>query len=383
MRTYAFKLPDVGEGITEAELVAWHIAVGDRVREDQPIADVMTGKATVEVTAPVSGRVTALHGEVGKQLAIGSVLAEFALDATVEAPPAAPVVAKNSERAKASPVVRRMAAQQGVGLADVAGTGPHGRVLKADLQNYLTSRSGGPKVQEARREEFKDVPLSPLRRRIAEKMEIAARHIPHFSYVEEIDVTALEEARERLNLRYEEQRGKLTLIPFLIRALIMVLPQYPQINATYDEEAKALRQFRDLHIGIATQTRDGLIVPVLRHAERLSLWELAGALKQLTEAARAGRIKADALQGSTITITSLGKLGGIAATPVINHPEVAIIGPNRIQERPALIGGALSVRKVMNISSSFDHRAVDGYDAAAFIHALKDLLEDPAALLAG
>ncbi|MBL8645714.1 MAG: 2-oxo acid dehydrogenase subunit E2 [Sphingosinicella sp.] len=390
MANYVFKLPDIGEGIAEAELVQWYVKPGDSVAEDQPLADVMTDKATVELTSPVSGTIVAIHGEVGQLRQIGSALVEFALEGEAPAEPEAestpepsraeplPATEPSATRPKASPLVRRLAKQAGVRLEEVQGSGPYGRIRRPDFEAHLAA-SQQPATRAT--DEFTEVKLVGLRRKIAEKMEISARQIPHFAYVEEVDLTALEAARAELNARYGE-RPKLTLLPFFIQALVRVLPQFPQINATYDDEAGIVRRYTPVHAGIATQTDNGLIVPVVRNAQTLGLWDLAAEIARLAAAARDGTAKRDELSGSTITITSLGTLGGIATTPVINHPEVAIIGPNRIVERPVVRGSAIEIRKMMNISSSFDHRVVDGYDAARFIGEVKALLESPTLLLA-
>lgn len=397
MANYVFKLPDIGEGIAEAELVQWYVKPGDAVAEDQPLADVMTDKATVELTSPVSGTIVAIHGEVGQLRQIGSALVEFALEGEAPAEPATetaeetrPPVAAAPEptapgsattRPKASPLVRRLAKQAGVRLEEVMGSGPYGRIRRPDFEAHVAGLRQ-PQAAPASAGEFTEVKLVGLRRKIAEKMEISARRIPHFAYVEEVDLTALETARAQLNARYGNDRPKLTLLPFFIQALVRVLPKFPQINATYDDETGTVRRYTPVHAGIATQTDNGLIVPVVRNAQTLGLWDLAEEITRLAAAARGGTAKRDELSGSTITITSLGTLGGIATTPVINHPEVAIIGPNRLVERPVVRGGAIEIRKMMNISSSFDHRVVDGYDAARFIGEVKALLEAPTLLLA-
>ena len=392
MAKYVFKLPDIGEGIAEAELVQWYVKPGDVVAEDQPLADVMTDKATVELTSPVSGTIVAVHGEVGQLRQIGSALVEFALEGEApaepeaESPPAPspaeplPATEPSATRPKASPLVRRLAKQAGVQLEDVKGSGPYGRIRRPDFEAHI-SAAQQPQPSRSPADEFTEVKLVGLRRKIAEKMEISARRIPHFAYVEEVDLTALEAARAELNARYGE-RPKLTLLPFFVQALVRVLPQFPQSNATFDDEAGIVRHYAPVHVGIATQTDNGLIVPVVRNAQDLGLWDLAAEIARLAAAARDGTAKRDELSGSTITITSLGTLGGIATTPVINHPEVAIIGPNRLVERPVVRGGAIEIRKMMNVSSSFDHRVVDGYEAARFIGEVKALLESPTLLLA-
>ena len=416
MGEYVFKLPDVGEGTAEAEIVAWHVAVGDSVEEDQPLVDVMTDKATVEMTAPVAGVVTALHGEPGDMAPVGAALAVIAVrgDASAKvatprpaAPPApppvsAPVAAPTgkaesppstpqavpvarviTEKPLASPSVRRQAHDLGIALQFVPGSGPAGRIGHADLDAFVAGgfkagSTAGP--GRARREGVEAIKVIGLRRKIAEKMQEAKRRIPHFAYIEEVDVTELEALRIHLNDTRRADRPKLTLLPFLIAALSRALPRYPQINARFDDDAGVVHRHQAIHVGIATQTANGLIVPVLRHAEARDLWECAAEITRLAAATRAGKAAPDELKGSTITLTSLGPLGGVATTPVINHPEVAIIGPNRIVERPVVRDGQVVVRKVMNISSSFDHRVVDGYDAAAFIQLIKAMLEHPATL---
>jgi 2-oxoisovalerate dehydrogenase E2 component (dihydrolipoyl transacylase) len=432
MGRYVFKLPDVGEGTAEAELVAWHIAVGDTVEEDQPLADVMTDKATVEMTSPKAGKVLELNGSPGDMIAIGSPLVVLEVDgagnekerangaaarspprgaASVETrpPPQAPIrteaprLGASAELAEpafarrttpqdkplASPAVRKRARDLGVELQYVPGSGPAGRISHEDLDAYISGkrqepkRSAGPVAARAARTGVDEVKVICLRRRIAEKMQEAKRRIPHFAYVEEVDVTELEALRQELNASKRADQPKLTLLPFLIRALCEVLPDYPQINATFDDEAGIVHRSKAVHVGIATQTANGLIVPVLRNAEARDLWDSAAEIARLAGAARESKATREELAGSTITITSLGPLGGIATTPVINHPEVAIVGPNKIVERPAVRDGHIAVRKMMNLSSSFDHRVVDGYDAAAFIQRVKNKLEHPATLFMG
>ena len=418
MGRFVFKLPDVGEGIAEAEVTAWHVAVGDEVAEDQPLADVMTDKATVELTSPVAGRVIERNGVEGDVLPIGSALVVLETEAGAAAapPPPAPKPAEPAPEpeapkaeaapapepppapeaapvrkpvagghALASPAVRERAKALGLDLAAVPGSGPGGRVTHADLDALLTGGRAlaAPSAGYAPREGADEVKVIGLRRRIAEKMQEAKRRIPHFAYIEEIDVTELEDLRAQLNRTHGAARARLSLLPFLIRALVRVLPDFPQINATFDDEAGVVRRHRPVHVGIATQTRDGLIVPVVRHAEALDLWATASEIARLATAAREGKAAREDLSGSTITLTSLGALGGMATTPVINHPEVAILGPNRIVERPVVRAGRIAVRKVMNLSSSFDHRVVDGYDAAEFIQKIKSMLENPATLWVG
>jgi 2-oxoisovalerate dehydrogenase E2 component (dihydrolipoyl transacylase) len=419
MARFVFRLPDVGEGTAEAEIVAWHVKVGEPVAEDQPLVDVMTDKATVEITSPTAGVVAALHGQPGDMAPVGGPLVELdtegaAGDASVAVP--APVVAappplrpdpvrmhsrtppppdfatgpatvptrREGERPLASPAVRRRARELGVDLRRVAGTGPAGRIDPQDLVNYqiagvrpaaALATTGHPAL-----EGVKEIKIIGLRRKIAEKMQAAKRHIPHITYVEEVDATDLEALRAYLNANRRPDQPKLTLLPFLIRALIKAVPHHPQVNARYDDDAGVLTQFEGLHVGIATQGPNGLLVPVVRHAEALDVWQCAAEIARVTQAARDGTATRDELQGSTLTLTSLGPLGGIVHTPVINWPEVAIIGPNKLVERPVVKDGQIVVRRMMNISSSFDHRIIDGWDAASFIQRIKGLLENPAAL---
>lgn len=391
MARYVFRLPDVGEGIAEAEIVEWHVAVGDVIAEDDALVDVMTDKATVELTSPVAGRVTAITGGEGDDVAVGSdlVVLETDAEAPAEEPaaPSASVVVAPPASAKpapaapakplASPATRRRAKDQGVDLASVKGSGPDGRVVGADLDQSPAPAARAPL---ARREGVEDVKVLGLRRRIAERLSNSKRRIPHFAYVEEIDVTELEALRAHLNATRAEGRPSLSLPPFLIQALVQVLPDFPQINALFDDEAGVVHRHAAVHAGIAVQTKDGLIVPVIRNAEARDLWDLAAEIARLAAAVRDGKAAREELTGSTITVTSLGALGGIATTPIINAPEVAIIGPNRIVERPMVRDGQITLRKMMNLSSSFDHRVVDGYDAAAFIQAVKVKLEHPALL---
>jgi 2-oxoisovalerate dehydrogenase E2 component (dihydrolipoyl transacylase) len=411
MSRYVFKLPDIGEGMAEAEIGDWYVSVGSVVREDQPLVDILTEKATVEITSPVSGTVLSLSGAKGDKRPIGSELVVLEVEDTAgndtdpitlvtePEPPASesrdepepvPVAdasaaigpGRADEAPQASPAVRRRARELGVGLEFVVGTGPAGRITMEDLQTH--SRVDGKAAAGASRAGQRDgteaIPVIGLRRKIAERLQDTKRRIPHFSYVEEIDVTALEELRSLLNAKHADHRPRLTLLPFLIRALCVALPDHPQLNATFDDTADVLHRHRAVHAGIATQTPNGLVVTVLRHAEALSLWEVAGELTRLTALARAGKADRAELTGSTITITSLGAMGGLATTPIINQPEVAIIGVNKMIERPVVRDRQMVIRTMMNLSSSFDHRVVDGWDAAAFIQHVKELLENPATL---
>jgi 2-oxoisovalerate dehydrogenase E2 component (dihydrolipoyl transacylase) len=451
MGKYVFRLPDIGEGIAEAEIVAWHVKVGDRIEEDGPLADMMTDKATVEMESPVTGVVREVAGEVGDRIPIGSPLAvieteggeAFEEQIEVETPEAqdaervakaeakqtpaqpepveghaqtlrqvptrgtrAPVPASGG-KALASPAVRARAQRLGIDLAEVP-AGSDGVVQHEDLDDYLMSRTAPPAAKPAPATELSEKPeqkrpaeniegageqikVIGLRRRIAENMAASKRHIPHFSYVEECDVTDLERWRAEFNAQRPEgdsRRPKLTLLPFLITAICRTLPDYPMINARYDDEANVVTRYTSVHLGLATQTPAGLMVPVIRDAHMRSLWQLAAEIARLAEAARDGTAKPEELSGSTLTVTSLGPLGGIATTPVINRPEVAIIGPNRIVERPVYVadgdgGERLEKRKLMNISISCDHRVVDGWDAANFVQVLKRALESPLLMLAG
>jgi 2-oxoisovalerate dehydrogenase E2 component (dihydrolipoyl transacylase) len=403
MGRYVFKLPDVGEGTAEAEIVKWHVQPGDAIAEDALLVDVMTDKATVELTSPVGGKVLELNGELGQMAVVGAPLVVFEVEgagnesapaaaktqapAVTRAPTPAPAITAPpatprppGQRVLASPAVRRRAEELGVKLQYVGGSGPAGRISQQDLDAYM--RSGGVQAPTglSQRQGVEEVKIIGLRRKIAERMADAKRRIAHFAYVEEVDVTALEELRAHLNGKYVGKREKLTMLPFLMRALVKALPDFPQINAHFDDEAGIVHRFNPVHIGVATQTAGGLMVPVVRHAEARDLWQSAAEVSRLAAAARDGSAGRDELSGSTITITSLGALGGIASTPVINSPEVAIIGVNRMVERPMVVGGQVAIRKMMNLSSSFDHRVVDGYDAASFIQAVKALLEHPATL---
>ncbi len=417
MGTRIVKLPDVGEGVAEAEVVEWHVAVGQSVLEDQILAAVMTDKATVEIPSPVAGTVIALGAEVGGVLAVGAELvrlevaadgneevaaaprqaaaAEPAVAAKAEAPAVAP--APKAERTTAasgplalrpaiarpvaSPAVRRRARDAGVDLRQVRGSGPAGRIGHDDLDAFL--RGGGNAPGGAVRvanTSIEAIKMVGLRRRIAQKMAESKRRVAHFSYVEEVDVTAVEELRASLNAEDRPDRPRLTLMPFLMQALVKAVADFPEMNALYDDEAEIVERHGGVHIGIATQTPSGLMVPVVRHCEARGLWDFAAEVRRLAEAARQGTATRAELSGSTITITSLGALGGIVTTPVINRPEVAIIGINRQVVRPVWQGSQFVPRTMMNLSSSFDHRVIDGYVAARFVQRLKGLLEAPATL---
>ena len=410
MSEFVFKMPDLGEGTVDAEIVAWHAKPGDAVAEDQLIVEVMTDKAAVEVPAPVSGRVVSITGGPGDKVAVGSPLIVFEVGespatpvpatpraavapptvATPTVAPAAvvsaaatttpPTVAAPAEspagrqgRVMASPANRRRAREAGIDLTTVVGSGPGGRILRDDLTaaGAAADRTDSPS-------ETTEIKVIGLRRLIAERMSEAKRNIPHFAYVEEVDVTELESLRHHLNLSRPTDAASLSYLPLVVMALIRVLESFPQCNALYDAARGVVVRHRAVHVGIATQTPDGLKVPVVRHAESLGLWQVAAQIRHLAERARSNKASRDELTGSTITVTSLGKLGGIASTPIINAPEVAIVGLNKAVERPVVHQGSIAVRRIMNLSSSFDHRFVDGYDAAAMIQALKELLEHPA-----
>ncbi len=406
MSEYIFKLPDLGEGTVESEIGEWFIKVGDQVTEEDLVGTMMTDKAAVELSSPVSGRVVKLAGEPGDIVAVGAPLVVFetgaggngadteAASAPAEAAPApepaAPSepssAARHSTRIITSPAIRRRAKEAGVDLHDVEGTGPGGRILRADFDRYVeqaggpTAKPSAPVPAPAPAAAAKEIKVIGLRRMIAERMSAAKREIPHFSYVEEIDITELEALRRHLNAKREDPDTRLTLLPFLGVALIRALREYPQCNATYDKDRNVILQHEAVHLGVATQTPDGLKVPVVRDAHLRTLDDLAAEIRRVSAAARDNSAKKDELSGSTITITSLGKLGGIVSTPVINMPEVGIIGVNRAVERPAVVNGQIAVRLMMNLSSSFDHRFVDGYDAAAMIQRIREMLEHPATI---
>ncbi len=388
MSRYVFKLPDLGEGTAEAEISQWHVAAGDHVEEDQPLVDVTTDKAIVEIPAPAFGEVVSIHGAVGEKVAVGAelVVIETGAPAGVEAEAATETaVATSTEtrarpaagKAFASPAVRQRARQLGIELPGVAGSGPAGRVLHGDLDAVLARAARPARAAQDAVEEHRIV---GIRRKIAERMQEAKRRIPHFSYIEEVDVSALEALRLHLNREHAGKRPKLTPLPFLMRALVRAGAAHPEINSRFDDDQGIVRRHAAVHIGIATQTPHGLLVPVVRNAQALGLWDCAAEASRLAAAAREGKATRDELSGSTITVTSLGALGGVASTPVINYPEVAIVGVNKIVERPVVRDGQVVVRKMMNLSSSFDHRVVDGWSAAAFIQKVKGLLEQPATL---
>lgn len=407
MGEFTIKMPDVGEGVAEAELVEWHVKTGDPVREDMVIAAVMTDKATVEIPSPVSGTVTWLAGEIGDRIAVKAPLVrietsgeigatkleapsqpQLAEPVKVEAlkpapkPPtsAAPPPISPAEKPLAAPSVRLFARESGVNLRQVQGTGPAGRILREDVEQFLNQgRTSIPaRAGLSKKTATEEIKLTGLRRRIAEKMVLSTSRIPHITYVEEVDMSALEELRATMNADRRADRPKLTVLPFLMRALVKAISEQPNVNATFDDDAGIITRHSAVHIGIATQTPAGLTVPVVRHAEARGIFDCAIEMNRLADAARSGTATRDELSGSTITISSLGALGGIVSTPVINHPEVAIIGVNKIATRPVWDGTQFVPRKMMNLSSSFDHRIIDGWDAATFVQRIRTLLETPA-----
>lgn len=423
MGRHVFILPDVGEGIVEAEITEWYVKPGDIVDDGDLIVDIMTDKATVEIPAPVAGRVVATTGEAGDMIAVGTELAVFEVEgegnrvARVEpavakaaelapkpetevapqepeavqepaptpapTPIPAPAITRAPEISRlASPAVRKRARELGIDLARITPSGPAGRVTRQDLEDFALS--GGVPIGHgpglAKRTGVEDIKVIGLRRRVAEKMQAATQRIPHITYAEEIDVTELEALRSYLNSTRDADQPKLTILPLLMRALVKALTRLPKCNAIYDDDKGFIHQHEAIHIGIATQTKNGLMVPVIRHAEARDIWDCAEEVARLAQATRDGSAKLEELAGSTISITSLGAMGGIITTPVINRPEVAIIGVNKMVERPMVVGGQITIRKMMNLSSSFDHRIIDGYDAAELIQALKGLLEHPAAI---
>ncbi|MFN0298715.1 MAG: dihydrolipoamide acetyltransferase family protein [Burkholderiales bacterium] len=411
---HIIRMPDLGEGIAEVELVEWRVKPGDLVAEDQILCDVMTDKAAVEIPSSVVGRVTELGGEIGQMMAVGSVLIRIEGDAASAAAAASPAPVPHhapspraavnppspglvsapqpsasqpsplspppspsrSAHALASPAVRARARALGVDLDRLQGSGPDGRILHADLD---AARPGSVRSGVAT-DGTREVKLIGLRRKIAQKMQESKRHIPHFTYVEEVDVTEMVALRDDLNRQYGAARGELSPLALIVRAVVRAVTDFPQVNARFDDEAGVLTLHEAVHLGVATQTGGGLMVPVLRQAQTLDLWACTAAIARLAASARAGQATREELSGSTITVTSLGKLGGIVSTPVINRPEVAIVGVNRIVARPVVRDGAVQVRQMMNLSSSFDHRVVDGAVAAAYIQRVRRLLEHPATL---
>ncbi|MCA1864514.1 2-oxo acid dehydrogenase subunit E2 [Agrobacterium genomosp. 3] len=411
MAEYTITMPDVGEGVAEAELVEWNVKPGDPVHEDMVLAAVMTDKATVEIPSPVAGIVTWLAVTVGNTVPVKAPLVRIETDVSADAPelnapeaeapadmteapppvetqPAVrqaedappPLPVEPHHKPLASPAVRQRADDLDIDLTKVKGTGPDGHITHADLDGFLTVRGRPERPEPAATHDsaVEEVKVTGLRRKIAEKMVLSASRIPHITYVEEIDVTDLEDLRATMNGNRRSGQPKLTILPFLMRALVKAVADHPGMNATFDDEVGVISHYEAVHIGIATQTPSGLTVPVVRHTETLGLWECADEVARVAEAARTGTAHREELMGSTITISSLGALGGVVSTPIINHPEVAIIGVNKIMTRPVWDGTRFVPRKMMNLSSSFDHRVVDGWDAAVFIQAIKALLEKPA-----
>ena len=447
MSSREFKLPDIGEGVVEGEVVQWHISVGESVKEDDALVDIMTDKATVTIPSPYDGIITSLQGDVGDMIAVGSTLVEFGLDGEdtstnknskdetdiakedeneektpsqpqlkepveeanqptktttqeiiTPAPPVAPVISSpppipvvNSEnlqegnlgnKALASPAVRRRAREAGVNLSNVRGSGPAGRIRHADLDAFIAAggmiQGAAPISYSTRRTSIEEIKVVGLRRKIAEAMTTSKRHIPHFSYFEEIDVTELEKLRQVLNSSRDESQPKLTYLPFIMMALSKLMPNHAECNGHYDEANGLVRRYGAINLGIATQTDRGLFVPVVKHVESMDIWQSASEMQRVSGAARDGSATLDDLSGSTFTITSLGRDGGLGATPIINHPEVAILGVHKAREMPVVVNGEIVVRRIMNVSSSFDHRVVDGADGAALVQALKRMLENPA-----
>ncbi|MEL0189724.1 MAG: dihydrolipoamide acetyltransferase family protein [Candidatus Thalassarchaeaceae archaeon] len=421
MGNFVFKLPDIGEGVVEGEVVQWHVSVGDSVSEDDPIVDVMTDKATVTIPSPVSGVISSLSGDVGDMIAVGSSLMEIdsegegggpaAEDTEVQEPvpdpdppkapepapapkapepapapkapePAPSEVLSQTGRVLASPAVRKRARENDVDLSNVRGSGPAGRIRHADLDAFIAAGgavSGAPPMAYSlKRTEVTPVKVVGLRRKISEQMSLSKSRIPHFSYFEEVDITELENLRQILNSTRDETQPKLTYLPFIMIALAKIMPDHPECNAHFDDEAGVVNRNAAVNLGIATQTDRGLYVPVVKHVESMDIWKTASEMQRVSGSARDGSASLDELTGSTFTITSLGREGGLGATPIINHPEVAILGVHKAREMPVARNGAIVIRRIMNLSSAFDHRVVDGADGASLIQHLKRMLENPA-----
>ena len=418
MGTYEFRLPDIGEGVVEGEIVSWQVSVGDIVSEDQPLLEVMTDKASVEIPSPVDGKIISTTGEPGEIIPVGQVCIVFevegegnasaqVVDAVPEPAPApapaptpapapapapaptpapAPVLTPSGGKTLASPAVRQRARLAGIDISVVNGSGPAGRVTNADLDSHIASGGSipartpmSPSTPRGQRlTGIEEVAVIGLRRKIAEKMVESKTRIPHFSYFEDVDVTELESLRQYLNSTRADGQPKLTYLPFIMLALAKIMPQHPECNGIYDEEAGHVLRHQAVHLGIATQTERGLYVPVVKHVESMDVWTAASEMQRVSGAAREGTASLDDLSGSTFTITSLGRDGGLGATPIINHPEMAILGVHKATERPAVVNGKIEIRRIMNLSSSFDHRVIDGADGAALIQHLKRMLEHPA-----
>jgi 2-oxoisovalerate dehydrogenase E2 component (dihydrolipoyl transacylase) len=419
MQNVVFKLPDLGEGVVEAEIVEWHVRPGEEVQIDQPIVDVMTDKATVTIPSGLIGRVIQLHGSVGETVAVGAELVSFDVGqpASLHVAPTtaarAPVGPANGQHStvqqsiaerpatvplpqraanprepaaimsapQASPAVRRRARELQIDLQHIHGTGPAGRITHADVDVYLRNEVA-PAAQPRRTygSHTTEIQMVGLRRRIAEKMVVSNTQIPHFSYIEEVDITELERLREHLNTNRTDGQPKLTYLPFIMLSVSRALARFPQLNSHYDDKREVITRYEAVHLGIATQTDRGLCVPVVHHAEAMDLWQAAREMRRITEAARNHSISRDELAGSTFTVTSLGRMGGLAATPIINHPEVAILGINKATDRPVVHQGQIAIRRILHLSGSFDHRVVDGADGATFIQCVKDYLEHPATI---
>ncbi|MEX3009052.1 dihydrolipoamide acetyltransferase family protein [Hoeflea sp. TYP-13] len=426
MGVHTIKMPDVGEGITEAEIVEWNVAVGDQVREDDVLAAVMTDKATVEIPSPVEGKIVSIDGEIGAMTAVGAAIVTIEVEGAgdtpkkkpakaapvkketmpepekavekepvAEAPPVTPVAAPKpvrsipatngpprpeGEKSLASPSVRKRAMDAGIELVYVRGSGPAGRILHEDLDTYIAGKAEPVTSSFQPNNTITETKVIGLRRKIAERLQDAKSRIPHITYVDEVDMTELEELRAHLNKTKREDQPKLTILPFIMRAMVKALRAHPKLSAHFEDEAGIVRQFGAAHIGMAVQTANGLMVAVVRNAEARDIWDIAAEAQRLANAARDGTITREELTGSTITLTSLGTIGGIVSTPVINSPEVAIVGVNKIAMRPVYQDGTFVPRKIMNLSSSFDHRIIDGWDAAEFIQHIRGSLETPATL---
>jgi len=402
MGQYNFKLPDLGEGIVEAEIAALHVKAGDRVSEDQPLIDMMTDKATVEIPSPVTGKILTISGAPGDMVRVGSVMVTFEVDGAGNAETAEPVKPEpvvetgtstpaktepvtaeplTNDKPLASPSVRRQAMEEDIDLSRVPGSGPAGRISHRDLEDFIAAGGRMSVATKRKRTTIEEIPVIGIRRKIAERMELSKRSIPHYSYVEEVDVTEVEKLRHFLNENRTEDQPKLSILPFIMMATVKGMEKFPECNSHYDPDHSLIKRFSGVHLGIATQTPNGLMVPVVKHGEARDIRDMAAEMQRVTEAGRTGKAARDDLAGSTVTITSLGKIGGIVTTPVINYPEVCIIGVNKIVPRPMVLDGTdIQIRQMMNLSSSFDHRVVDGYVAAKLIQYIKGLLEQPATL---
>ena len=413
MQSATFKLPDLGEGVVEAEIVAWHVRPGEQVRVDQPLLDVMTDKATVTIPSEFAGQIVETRGDVGHTVSVGAELVRFDLSRAIveattpggeangrprtilaaapkEAPATVPMVQRASSpdevamhaeaRPLASPAVRRRARELQVDLHQVPGSGPDGRITHGDIDVYLRTEFAPATPRKQPRSHTTEIQMAGMRRRIAEKMVVSNSQIPHFTYIEEVDITELEGLRSHLNGQRTDGQPKLTYLPFIMLSVAKALGRFPQLNAHYDDKREVITRYEAVHLGIATQTDGGLCVPVVQHAEAMDLWQAAREMRRITEAARNRTIARNELSGSTFTVTSLGSMGGLAATPIINHPEVAILGVNKATDRPVVHQGQIAIRRMVNLSGSFDHRVVDGADGAIFIQCVKDCLEHPATI---